>query len=155
MRALSDAIVVAMPQVHREALVPYSPAQMFALVNDVERYPEFLPGCAAARILSQDEQSMQAQLTLAKGGFQQSFTTENRWQAPDYLTMKLTEGPFKFLNGEWRFVALGDAGCRISLKVDFEFTSMLAGIAFGPAFQRLMLSLVDAFQQRAREVYRD
>lgn len=146
---------VVMPKVHREALVPFTPAQMFALVNDVERYPEFLPGCAGARILDETEHSMRAQLTLSKGGMQQSFTTENRWQGNESLTMKLAEGPFRYLNGEWRFVALGDAGCRISLDVDFEFTSLLVGLAFGPAFQRLMGSLVDAFQQRAQEVYRD
>jgi ribosome-associated toxin RatA of RatAB toxin-antitoxin module len=142
-----------MSRVHREALVPYSAAQMFALVNDVERYPEFLPGCAAAQILSREAQSMRATLTLAKGGFRQSFTTDNRWQENAELRMELREGPFKSLHGLWRFEPLGEDGCRISVTVDFEFASLLGGLAFGPAFQKLVHSLIEAFQQRAREIY--
>lgn len=142
-----------MPRVHREALVAYSAEQMFALVNDVARYPEFLPGCASADILQQTDSSMRAALTLAKGGFRQAFTTLNDWQAPQRLSMKLVEGPFKHLDGVWVFESLGDDACKVSVTIDFEFSSLIGSLAFGPAFQRLVHSLIEAFHQRAKEVY--
>ena len=143
-----------MPRIHREAIVPYSCAQMFALVNDVERYPQFLAGCTAAEILTQSEASMRARLTLSKAAFRQAFVTENHWIAERRIDMKLAEGPFKHLHGQWQFMPLGDA-CKVVVTIDFEFASMLGSIAFGAAFQRLVASLMDSFIQRAKVVYAD
>lgn len=142
-----------MPRVHREAIVPYSAEQMFALVNDVERYPEFLPGCASAEVLDRSPHGMRAKLTLAKAAFKQSFTTVNQWRSHHHIEMRLADGPFKQLHGAWQFVPLGSHGCRVTLTVDFEFASLIGGLAFGGAFQKLVHSLMDAFQGRARSLY--
>ncbi len=142
-----------MPHVHREALVPYSAAQMFALVNDVGQYPQFLPGCVAADILEQGATHMRARLTLAKAGIRQSFTTENSWQPDARIDMRLVDGPFRRLEGSWQFQPLGDAACKVRLGVDFEFASALGALAFGGLFEKLVVSQIDAFQQRARERY--
>ena len=141
-----------MSRVHREAIVAYSPAQMFALVNDVESYPAFLPGCAAASILELGEQSMRARLSLSKSAFKQSFVTRNTWINGESIDMQLVEGPFKYLRGRWQFQPLGD-GCKISVTIEFEFLSLLGGLAFGSAFQKLLGSLMDAFIQRAKVTY--
>ncbi len=142
-----------MPRIHREAIVPYSCAQMFALVNDVKRYPEFLPGCAAAEILSQSDAAMKARLTLSKSAFRHAFVTDNHWISDQRIDMKLAEGPFKHLHGQWQFLPLGEA-CKVTVTIDFEFASMLGSMAFGGAFQRLVASLMESFIQRAKVIYR-
>jgi ribosome-associated toxin RatA of RatAB toxin-antitoxin module len=141
-----------MPRIHREAIVPYSCAQMFSLVNDVKRYPEFLPGCAAAEILQLESQAMKARLTLSKSAFRHAFVTQNRWLENERIDMQLAEGPFKQLQGQWQFIALGEA-CKVTVSIDFEFSSLLGSMAFSAAFQRLVASLMDAFVQRAQVIY--
>lgn len=142
-----------MTVINKSALVPYTPAQMFALVDDIEAYPEFLPWCKRARVLSRTEDEVRATIELSKGGVEKAFTTCNRNQKNKMIEMRLLEGPFKRLDGFWRFDALGDDGCKVSLDLEFEFASRMLGMVVGPVFSQVANSLVDSFQQRAVDVY--
>lgn len=145
-----------MPAVNRHALVPYTPAEMFGLVDDVEAYPDFLPWCREARVLVRTEDEVRATIELAKGAVRKAFTTHNRLQKDKMIEMRLVEGPFRHLDGFWRFDALdGGGSCRVSLDLEFEFSSKVLAIAIGPVFNQIANSLVDAFARRAREVYGD
>lgn len=142
-----------MPIINRSALVPYTPAEMFSLVNDIESYSEFLPWCKSSRVLSRDEDEVRATLELARAGFEKSFTTCNRLQKNKMVEMRLVEGPFRYLEGFWRFEPLGDQACKISLDMDFEFSNKLVGLALGSLFNQIANTLVDSFSKRAVDVY--
>jgi len=142
-----------MTLIQKSALVPYTPAQMFALVDDIEAYPEFLPWCKSARVLSRTEDEVRATLELSKGGVEKAFTTCNRNQKNKMIEMRLVEGPFKRLEGFWRFDALGDAGCKVTLDLEFEFAGRMLAMVVGPVFSQVANSLVDSFQKRAVAVY--
>ena len=142
-----------MRQVKRSALVPYSAMQMFELVADVERYPAFLPWCTGAEVLARDGELVTARLALRRAGASAQFTTRNRLVAGDFLEMRLLEGPFRSLEGRWEFKTIGTAGSRVALDIRFETTSSLAGLLLGPIFESVCNQLVDAFGQRARQVY--
>ena len=141
-----------MTTISKTALVPYSAAEMFALVDDIESYPKFLPWCRSARVLARDKDVVRATLELARGGVQKSFTTHNRVQADKMIEIRLVEGPFRHLNGYWRFDALDTRACKVSLDMDFEFAPLL-DLVIGPVFHPIANSLVDAFHKRAVEVY--
>ena len=140
-------------QVERSAIVPYSPQQMFELVADVERYPEFLPWCAYAELHSRDDRELTGSLGLAQGPLTGRFTTRNRLDAPHAMSIELLEGPFRNLHGQWRFDALGEQGCRIALQMRFEFDSRVNDLLLGPVFEQTCNRLVDAFVARAGVVY--
>ncbi len=142
-----------MASINRSALVPYSPAQMFALVDDIDAYPEFLPWCRHARVLSRGDDEVRATIELSKGGVDKAFTTCNRLQRNKMIQMRLVEGPFKHLEGFWRFDPLGEQGCKVSLDLEFEFSSRMLGMVVGPVFSQIANSLVDSFQKRAAAVY--
>lgn len=142
-----------MPTINRSALVPYTPREMFALVDDVGAYPQFLPWCKNARVLSRDEDEVRASLDLARGGFEKSFTTCNRLQKNKMIEMRLVEGPFRHLDGFWRFDPIGGQGCKVSLDLDFEFSNKIVGMAFGPVFNQIANTLVDSFCKRAVDVF--
>ncbi|GAB4358510.1 MAG: type II toxin-antitoxin system RatA family toxin [Gammaproteobacteria bacterium] len=142
-----------MPAVRRNALVPYTTEQMFDLVNDVESYPEFLPWCEGCRIISHRGDEIRARLDLAKGGIRKAFTTSNRVQPGKMIEIRLVEGPFRLLEGFWRFDQVGERRTRVSLDLEFEFSNRLAHLAFGPVFHQIANSLVEAFCKRAHEVY--
>ncbi|MEQ6342182.1 MAG: type II toxin-antitoxin system RatA family toxin [Gammaproteobacteria bacterium] len=139
--------------VSRSALVAYAASEMYALVDDIKTYPDFLPWCKTATILSRDEDEVRASIELARGGIQKSFTTCNRLQHNKMIEMRLVEGPFRHLEGFWRFDALGERACKVSLDMDFEFSNKLVGMAIGPVFNQIVNSLVDAFCARAVDVY--
>jgi len=142
-----------MTAVNKSALVPYSPAEMFALVDSVERYPEFLPWCKSTRVLERGGDELRATLVLSMSGVEKSFTTCNRNQKNKMIEISLVEGPFRHLRGFWRFDALGDAGCKVSLDMEFEFSSRMLGLVVGPVFSQVANSLVDSFLKRAVDVY--
>jgi ribosome-associated toxin RatA of RatAB toxin-antitoxin module len=142
-----------MTSLSKSALVPYSPAEMFALVDDVERYPEFLPWCNGAEVLRRSGDEVRASISLSKGGVDKIFTTCNRTQKNKMIEMRLEEGPFKHLHGYWRFEPLGEAGCKVSLDLEFEFSSRVLGMMIGPVFNQVANSLVDSFQKRAVDLY--
>lgn len=142
-----------MTSISKSALVPYSPAQMFALVDGIEVYPEFLPWCRATQVLSRTDDEVRATIALSKGGVEKAFTTCNRNQKNKMIEMRLVEGPFKRLEGFWRFDALGDEGCKVSFDLEFEFASRMLDMVVGPVFSQIANSLVDSFHRRAVEVY--
>lgn len=142
-----------MTQISKQALLHYTPEEMFRLVDDIPAYPQFLPWCSAAEELSRSVDDVTASLTLAYSGINKSFTTRNRMQAHKLIEMRLVEGPFKTLQGFWRFEPLGEAACKVSLDLEFEFSNKLMGMAMGPVFSQVANTLVDAFSKRAEEVY--
>lgn len=147
-------LVFDMTVIKRSAKVPFTPAQMFALVNEVEKYPEFLPWCDSSNVLSRNEDEVRATLCLAKGKLKKSFTTCNRMQKDKMVEVKLVSGPFKHLEGFWRFEALDDGNCRVSLDLEFEFLNKLISLALGPIFNQVANTLVDHFIKRAEDIYR-
>jgi ribosome-associated toxin RatA of RatAB toxin-antitoxin module len=140
-------------EIRRSALVKYSPAQMFDLVNEVEAYPKRFSWCAGARIIERRENVLVAQLDLRFAGFRQSFTTRNTVDPPRRLKMDLVEGPFRTLEGVWDFVALGDAGCKVAFALDFDYAGRLGGGALKLGFQGLAGRMVDDFCREAERVY--
>jgi ribosome-associated toxin RatA of RatAB toxin-antitoxin module len=143
----------SMQVVERSALVTFTPAQMFALVNDVPRYPEFLPWCVGVRVEDVSATERIATLKVAHGVLQTEFTTRNTLTADAQIDMRLTHGPFRDLTGEWRFDAIGTRGSRVHFKVEFEFKNRLTSAAFNAVFESLCGSLVDAFAVRAQKIY--
>ena len=142
-----------MPLVERSALVTYTPAQMFALVNDVGRYPEFLPWCTAGRAEEVSATERLATVKVARGVLQVEFTTRNTLEADAQIHMQLVHGPFRDLTGLWRFHALGERGCKVQFRVEFEFKNRLTATAFNAVFETLCATIVDAFAQRAQKIY--
>ena len=141
-----------MPTIERSMLVPYSCERMFALVLDVERYPEFLPSCSGARVLSRGENEICGEVDLNFKGIRHSFSTCNHLTPCERIDLALKDGPFSTLDGYWSFQDLG-AGCKVSLKLDYDFSSRLLAMALGPIFSLFANGLVEAFNQRAREIY--
>ncbi len=126
---------------------------MFVLVIDAGAYPQFLPWCCGAEVLSFENDEMVARIDFAVGGVSKSFTTRNRHQPDTEVSIELVDGPFSQLQGRWRFEPLGEQGCKISLFLEYDFSSKVVGLVVGPVFSQIANSLVDAFQKRAVEVY--
>ncbi|HAO32403.1 MAG TPA: type II toxin-antitoxin system RatA family toxin [Candidatus Competibacter sp.] len=142
-----------MATVNKSALVLYSAAEMYRLVEDIEAYPKFLPWCRSARILDSSGDEVRATIEMAKGGVHKSFTTRNRMQQHQSIDIRLLEGPFERLEGFWRFEALRVDASKVSLDMEFEFASTLLRMAVEPVFKQITNSLVDAFCKRAVDVY--
>jgi len=140
-------------KVIRSAIVPFSASEMFALVDDIETYPEFLPWCESAVVHKRDAAMVEATLELRRGGISKSFTTRNSLRQNEAIGLSLIGGPFKHLAGGWTFQQLGDSGCKVSLELDFEFNNPVTDTLFGSFFEGSCNSLVDAFTQRAAIVY--
>jgi len=142
-----------MTTVSRSAVVDHSPETMFALVDDVDRYDEFLPWVKTATVLHRDESVVKGTLLFSKGGFEKSFTTENYRHPGEAIDIRLVRGPFRHLKGTWRFEPMGERGCKVALNMDFEFTNRLLAMAFGRVFTQMANSLVDSFVRRADSLY--
>ena len=143
-----------MTTITRSSLVLFTPEQMFDLVNDVETYPSFLPWCRSSTIISKTEDTVEASLDLAKGGIHHVFSTRNKLVHGKSIDISLIDGPFQHLEGHWQFAMIGDnQGCRIQLDMDFEFSNRLVSMALGPIFTQISGSLVEAFCNRAQEIY--
>lgn len=142
-----------MTSITRSALVMHSAEQMYELVNDVESYPHFLPGCAATELISKTDDELVASLTISKLGVNQTFTTRNKLQFPDRMELSLVDGPFSHFVGVWNFHHLSDEACKVTYEMEFEVNSRLAGIALGAVFKQMATTMVDSFVQRAKQVY--
>jgi len=143
-----------MPLISRQSLVMYSPAEMYDLVNDIPAYPAFLPWCKSSEVISQTDDAIEASIEIAKGSLNKSFATRNLLQKNKMIEMKLLEGPFKHLEGYWRFMPLKDpSACKVTLDLEFEFNSKLVALAVGPVFSKIANTLVDSFCKRAVDVY--
>lgn len=142
-----------MVEISKSVLVAQPASRMFALVDAVEKYPEFLPWCSAAELIFRDAQITRATLHINFRGIRQSFSTENPKCDPQWMKIKLIEGPFRVLEGGWRFTDLAGAGCKVELTMRYEFASRMLEKLLGPVFSYIANSLVDAFVKRARSVY--
>jgi ribosome-associated toxin RatA of RatAB toxin-antitoxin module len=142
-----------MPVVKKTALVHHSAAEMYRLVCDFEAYPEFLPWCSDSRLLSHSEEEICGELEVSRVGIRQRFSTCNRLLKNERMDIQLREGPFRKLEGGWRFHALRSDACKVELELDFEFAGRLIDAAFGRVFNQIANTLVDAFCKRADEVY--
>ena len=153
-----------MKTVHKSVLIWYSAQEMFNLVTAVDQYPQFLPWCDHASVLSQTESSMTAEIGIALGSVKQTFTTQN--EHFDYAAgadseakrvgMKLISGPFSKLDGTWDFIPVGDASqraCRTELRLNYGFDNPVLAALVGPVFDKIAASMVDAFVKRANQVY--
>ncbi len=143
-----------MARVQRSALLPYPAADVFTIVNDVLRYPEFLPWCSGAVVLSETADEVVAALSLSASGVTETFTTRNRLTPYEKIDMVLVSGPFRELSGGWTFTRLGgDAGCRVELDLSFQFSGLKA--LLGGVFNRAADQMVDAFCARAHQMLGD
>jgi ribosome-associated toxin RatA of RatAB toxin-antitoxin module len=139
--------------IERSALVPYSAGQMYALVNDVESYPQFMSGCVDAQVLATGEDFLEARLELRKAGIEKSFVTRNTLVPDERIELHLVDGPFKTLEGVWEFRALNEEASKVSLSLTFEFENRLVALAADPWFEAVGNQLVSAIVERAKRVY--
>ncbi len=142
-----------MTTVSKSALVRFPSHLMYELVEDVESYPLFLPWCSKSRILRRSGNMVDAELEIAKAGFHKSFATRNMLLAPEQIRISLLEGPFSHLEGVWNFTPLRQDASKISLDLEFEMTGKVANLAFGTLFNQICNTMVDAFSNRAKEVF--
>lgn len=142
-----------MRKVARSALVPYSAAQMYELVKDVERYPSFLPWCNDAEVHIRNEDFIEASLELHRGRISKRFRTRNVLKPNEFLGIALVGGPFRHMSGGWTFQQLGDAGSKVALDLEFEFENRATDVIFGRFFENTCNALVDSFTQRAAKIY--
>ena len=139
--------------IDRSALLPYSAHQLFELVRDVESYPAYMDGCVGASILNQDSDTVEARLDIARGGIRQSFSTRNRMQAAQEITLELIEGPFENFRGRWGFQALDESVCKLTLNLEFTLKSSVLGAAASKLLDSVANNLVDAIGLRAQQLY--
>lgn len=140
-------------KVSRSALVHFSASRMFGLVDDIEKYPEFLPWCSGTAVTLRNDEKTCATININYRGIRQSFSTENHKQFPHRMTMQLVEGPFRTLDGEWRFTPLDAQACKIDFELHYEFSSTLLEKLVGPVFGYIAGTMVDAFLKRAEQLY--
>jgi ribosome-associated toxin RatA of RatAB toxin-antitoxin module len=142
-----------MAAVYKSVILGYSAEQMFALVGNVEEYPQFLPWCGGVSVRDRNGDDLVATLIIQYHGVRQSFTTANTNTPPSKMTMRLVDGPFKSLNGTWLFTALRDDACKVEFNLEYEFSSRLLAQLVGPVFGMIANSFVESFCKRAEAVY--
>ncbi len=142
-----------MAHVNKSALVPYSAEQMFKLVDDVSSYHQFLPWCSASKELKREDDVVEGSVTISKGGVNKTFVTRNYLQKNKMIEIKLLDGPFKYLQGFWRFDEIKEDACKVSLDLEYEFSSKLLSMVVGPVFNQIANTLVDSFVKEAKSVY--
>lgn len=150
--APGGATIAAM-EIKRTALVLHSASDMFRLVQDVPAYPDFLSWCTRAEVHEQSTEQQLASLAVKVSGVTQTFTTRNRFVQAERLTLSLVDGPFRHLSGEWLFEQLGQEGSKVTLVLDFDFSSRLLSSAFRRGFAHIADRLVSDFSRRADDVY--
>ncbi|SMN11039.1 Putative oligoketide cyclase/dehydratase or lipid transport protein YfjG [uncultured Candidatus Thioglobus sp.] len=142
-----------MSAIYRSKVVTYAPEDMYLLVNNIAAYPEFLPRCVSAEILSQQEDRLTATLSLSIGGIRKSFTTNNTMQYGRRIDMQLADGLFKELSGYWVFDVTNDGYCHIRFYMCYEFENKIVQYTIGKAFYKVFDAMMDAFLKRAKEIY--
>jgi len=142
-----------MALVEKSVLIEYSARQMFDLVDRCEDYPQFLPWCSKTEVKARDDQRTVATLHINYHSVKSHFTTENDKEVPSFMNIKLVDGPFRRLEGAWRFKALSETACKIEFQLHYEFSSKLFEKVIGPVFNHIASTFVDAFVRRAGQVY--
>jgi ribosome-associated toxin RatA of RatAB toxin-antitoxin module len=140
-------------EVNQSVLVEFTPDQMFSLVDSVEQYPEFLPWCGSTTLIHRDPTTTRAKIFINYHGIRQSLMTENTKRMPVEILLRLVEGPFRSLEGNWRFTDLAGRGCKIELHLRYEFAGRALDKLIGPVFHHIAGTLVEAFVKRAGQVY--
>lgn len=142
-----------MAVVHKSVLLGYSAEQMFALVDNIEDYSNFLPWCGGTEVLEREGNKVIAQLRINYHGVKQTFSTSNTNSPPNSINMVLIEGPFKHLDGTWTFKPLRADACKIEFDLQYEFSSRVLEQLIGPVFSMIANSFIDSFCKRAEAVY--
>ena len=142
-----------MVHVQRSATLPYTTAQMYRLVNDVESYPEFVPWCTRSELILKTDQVIEATLHFSKGALGAAMTTRNELVQDRSVTMNLVKGPFRHLKGVWQFHELDEHLCRVELEITFAFSSRMYAFTLGPIFHSLANRMITVFRQRAEDTY--
>ncbi len=142
-----------MANVNKSALVPFSATQMYGLVDNVENYQDFLPWCSESTELEREKAFVVGSITIAKGGINKKFTTKNMLQENQLIEIQLVDGPFKMLRGFWTFEALKEDACKVSLDLEYEFSSKILSLVVGPVFSQVANTMVDSFVKQARVAY--
>ena len=138
-----------MPTVRKSAIVPISCKAMFALVEDIESYPEFLPWCSGTEVFERGAKITRARLDVSYHGLKTHVSTLNRKHAPGRIELEFEDGPFERFGGAWRFTPLGDEGCKVELALDYEFSSTALAALLGPLFGNIADTMVESFVRRA------
>jgi len=142
-----------MVNISQSALLPYPAGHLFALVNDISAYPQFMQGCLSAEVLETSPAEIVARLELGKAGLRHAFTTRNLLQPPERMEMTLVEGPFRSFMAKWQFVPLSDAACKVCFDMQFELRAGLIDAALGSLFEATGRDLVNAVCRRAEHLY--
>jgi len=137
----------------KSVLVPFSARQMFDLVDDVARYPEFLPWCGGSEVLAQSEAGKTARVDINYHGVRAHFTTDNVNAPPESIVVTLRDGPFRHLHGEWKFRPLAPDACKVEFTIAYEFKTHVLETLVGPVFNHIANSFIDAFVRRAEGTY--
>ncbi len=142
-----------MKHIEQSALVAYPADQMFRLVDDIKAYPEFLPWCGGTEVLHRQDNLVQASIRIHYMAVDQTFATENTLTEGRNIQIRLLSGPFSHLLGDWTFQPLSEEACKVSLRLDFDFSNRLVALVVSPVFSQIANSLVQAFCQRAKAIY--
>lgn len=144
-----------MHNIHKSAIVLHPAQKMFQLVDSVENYPQFLPWCRSTQIIERDNNKTIASIEINYKGIRQTFTTENtKWQNQEMI-IKLIDGPFKSLSGEWIFKNLDKDSCQIELKLEYEFSNVILEKLISPVFNMIANTFIDEFIKEANRSNND
>jgi ribosome-associated toxin RatA of RatAB toxin-antitoxin module len=142
-----------MASVHKSVLVRHSAQQLFALVEAVEDYPDFLPWCGGVNTLERDADTALVRIDIDFHGVRAHFTTANAYHRPDRIVLSLRNGPFRRLDGVWTFRPLAENACKVEFTLNYEFATRALETLIGPVFNHIADTFIDAFVKRAESVY--
>lgn len=143
-----------MLNISKSVITPYTPAQMYALVSDVENYKNYLPWCPSSKVTTQSENNIIARVDISYLKVKAHFTTQNINTPNQRIDMDLVDGPFKHLKGHWIFTPLGETGCKVEFKLDYKFSNIIIEKVIGTVFEMVIKNIVDSFVKKAHEIYR-
>ena len=142
-----------MAVVEKSVLIERTVTQMFDLVDRVEDYPKFLPWCGGTDLLERNASKTAARLHINYHGLKADFATENAKEAPRWMNIQLKEGPFRSMEGGWRFTPLGETACKVEFRLHYEFSNRILEKALGPVFHHIANTFVESFVKRAHQIY--
>jgi ribosome-associated toxin RatA of RatAB toxin-antitoxin module len=142
-----------MAVVEKSVLIERTAVQMFELVDRVEDYPKFLPWCGGTELLERTDSKTAARIHINYHGLKAHFATENAKETPRQMSIRLREGPFRSMDGGWRFTPLGETACKVEFRLQYEFSSRILEKALGPVFHHIANTFVESFVKRAQQIY--
>ncbi|MBX9867182.1 MAG: type II toxin-antitoxin system RatA family toxin [Burkholderiales bacterium] len=143
-----------MLNISKSVITPFTPAQMYALVSDIENYKNYLPWCPSSQVLKRDGNKITGRVDISYLKVKAHFTTENINCENQRIDLSLVDGPFKHLKGHWLFTPLGTTGCKIEFKLDYAFSNFIIQKVIGTVFEMVIKNIVDSFVKKAHEIYR-